>query len=768
MSRKRSGSPNVATNCILVNQCPAPSGAGVVTETPLSKKSMRQVGALYVDDTNLWAGLRDDDDVRDALHRGQEGNDHWGGTLMAAGGDLNPNKCFYAVHDMVPGTDGTWVYRDHEKRRAEDKEEDMADELDDLPITIPQNSGEAATITRLRSDEAVENLGLFARLDGCNSRHLQQMKERIEDWTKLVRNGELPTRSVWQSYTHQLWAGLKYGLEASLAPLSQLRSGLGSSDFYLLSSLGITRSITKEWRHLPSAFCGMGLYDITTETSAATINMMVQHYGTDSALGITLQASLENLQLELGVTRCPLHYNFKIWDDLASHSWVKALWEKTHSLKIEVSLDYPDLVPARKGDRSIMELLVERGIGGQRLQAANRVRKHQEAIFLSCISTATGTKVDEVYLRSWKESHEGQLGRHRSTFPFGKEFPLDSDWATWEASLQSATLQQLHFDHPLRRWVAPSPRIWRYFQDTDSGTVEVVRDDGIEIYSQVTGEGAMTYELTGQEEPCQPRGQPALVLAANDDRIKLRYTGPCLPVEEDAETHTFIEYLKGWGGVWMWEDLMMTGDPSWLKESMERGTLLCCTDGSYDPMRGKQLSEAGWIIFCRESGQYVSGAFVEKSNSAGSYRGEMLGMLAIHLFLLAVEKYCTAPGDNHIFCDNKGAIYTFQRKSKRLPAGAKNADVQCVLRRVKSRMKGSPLWHHMKAHQDDKARRDQLSLPAQLNCYFDDRAKQAIADAIVYNIIQQRANLASRASCGVYRWRETNNRRLKRSSIPHR
>ena len=54
----------------------------------------------------------------------------------------------------------------------------------------------------------------------------------------------------------------------------------------------------------------MGLFNFVTETTAATLNSFLQHYTTDSALSITLSATLENLQLELVVKGFPLHYNY--------------------------------------------------------------------------------------------------------------------------------------------------------------------------------------------------------------------------------------------------------------------------------------------------------------------------------------------------------------------------------------------------------------------------------------------------------------------------
>ena len=92
--------------------------------------------------------------------------------------------------------------------------------------------------------------------------------------------------------------------------MAELKRRLGSSDFYLISSLGVVRSMKKEWRYLPAAFCGMGLHNLVIETASATLNSFLQHYNTDLALGITLSVTLENLQLELGVQGCPLHYDY--------------------------------------------------------------------------------------------------------------------------------------------------------------------------------------------------------------------------------------------------------------------------------------------------------------------------------------------------------------------------------------------------------------------------------------------------------------------------
>ena len=48
---------------------------GVTVTSPISKKTCKQSGILYVDDANLWAGLSAEDDLDAAIYKAQEGID---------------------------------------------------------------------------------------------------------------------------------------------------------------------------------------------------------------------------------------------------------------------------------------------------------------------------------------------------------------------------------------------------------------------------------------------------------------------------------------------------------------------------------------------------------------------------------------------------------------------------------------------------------------------------------------------------------------------
>ncbi len=53
---------------------------------------MNQVGVLFMDNTNLWSGLEEDDDAISILAKGQKYVNKWTRSIRASGGDFNVVK----------------------------------------------------------------------------------------------------------------------------------------------------------------------------------------------------------------------------------------------------------------------------------------------------------------------------------------------------------------------------------------------------------------------------------------------------------------------------------------------------------------------------------------------------------------------------------------------------------------------------------------------------------------------------------------------------
>ena len=152
----------------------------------------------------------------------------------------------------------------------------------------------------------------------------------------------------------------------SSTKLERLDEGLGKADRYLIISLGVVRKIKTGWRYLPTAFCGMGLFDLATETTAVTLNLFLKHYNMPTQLGVTLTTSLENLQIKLGVPDSLL---------LATDSWIKSLWQKIDAYDLQVDIKYDSIATPRERDKPIIQDVIAAGLSGHRLIQFNRVQK---------------------------------------------------------------------------------------------------------------------------------------------------------------------------------------------------------------------------------------------------------------------------------------------------------------------------------------------------------------------------------------------------------
>ena len=52
-------------------------GHGIQITSLISQKSLKQAVIVFVNDTNLWSGLKDEDDLLSAAHKGPEDVNLW-------------------------------------------------------------------------------------------------------------------------------------------------------------------------------------------------------------------------------------------------------------------------------------------------------------------------------------------------------------------------------------------------------------------------------------------------------------------------------------------------------------------------------------------------------------------------------------------------------------------------------------------------------------------------------------------------------------------
>jgi hypothetical protein len=149
------------------------------------------------------------------------------------------------------------------------------------------------------------------------------------------------------------------------------------------------------------------------------------------------------------------------------------------------------------------------------------------------------------------------------------------------------------------------------------------------------------------------------------------------------ESGTFQEVLREWGHTWMWEGLKLSGKDgndtgTWLSTAIRNNTLVAVTDGLYMKELYPNINSCVFIFECSAGGGRLTGAFSEQTMVACSYRGELLGLLAIHLILLSINKVNpNLLGSVHIYSDCLlGALHKVKNlPPHRIPSKCRHSDV---------------------------------------------------------------------------------------------
>jgi hypothetical protein len=179
----------------------------------------------------------------------------------------------------------------------------------------------------------------------------------------------------------------------------------------------------------------------------------------------------------------------------------------------------------------------------------------------------------------------------------------------------------------------------------------------------------------------------------------------------------------------MW-DYIQEGEAnvSWISVALTAGTVIGVTDGFYDRVRTGTVSGSGWIICCTKTKQLLWGSFYKILPKAGSYRGELLGLVALHTLIVAVAKHfqlTTAVWK--ICCDNISALGQAGKAQKRVSAGMIHSDLHQVIQTLKCSFQMDMKYSHVRAHQDRILPWSMLTLEQQLNVICDSLADKAVA-----------------------------------------
>ena len=121
----------------------------------------------------------------------------------------------------------------------------------------------------------------------------------------------------------------------------------------------------------------------------------------------------------------------------------------------------------------------------------------------------------------------------------------------------------------------------------------------------------------------------------------------------------------------------LVGSDEWIKDAIEGWTLVPVTDGSYIKERYPHLFLAAFILECSKGSGRVFGSFLECSQGANAYRGELMGLTEIYLILLAANKvWPSLRGRAVIYSDCLGALGRVANLlPHRIPTKCRHSDI---------------------------------------------------------------------------------------------
>jgi hypothetical protein len=160
-------SPGWAVISIVILRVHGKKGHDAKFRCPIMNLSAHILTILYIDNTDLLHINFDHNKSVDDAHAAiQNSVNNWGNPLIATGGALKPEKCFYLIISFE-WVRGEWQYKDNGINGS-------------FGVTVPFPEGSSAATVHCPITHAEKTLGAVTSLDGISSGAVQQMQEEAQ------------------------------------------------------------------------------------------------------------------------------------------------------------------------------------------------------------------------------------------------------------------------------------------------------------------------------------------------------------------------------------------------------------------------------------------------------------------------------------------------------------------------------------------------------------------------------------------------------------
>ncbi len=295
-----------------------------------------------------------------------------------------------------------------------------------------------------------------------------------------------------------------------------------------------------------------------------------------------------------------------------------------------------------------MQVILQAGYRTEDLQRINKVRVLLQVLLMSDILTASGNMISSEVLPP------RPCGEARLTMRWPNKQPTTSDMDLWRNAMRAICPSQC-LSRGVGWFVRQTHCIWKWYWNSKASILHRTNDNETLEDVFVAGRKPNRFHFSHSQHHGQLDSvcsvQPTL--EGNHWRLlSTTQTAVVAPVPT-----TFLKVLELWGNTWLWENMSMLGGTEWLHHSISDGLLVAVMDGSYIRELYPHLCSTAFVLECNKGQGRMVGSFSERLAVVNAYQGELLGLMAIHLLLLSVNKiYPTLKGSVEIVSDCLGAL----------------------------------------------------------------------------------------------------------------
>jgi hypothetical protein len=165
-----------------------------------------------------------------------------------------------------------------------------------------------------------------------------------------------------------------------------------------LSASGVVRSMPRAIVWGPMRYQGLGIRHLWTTQGVEHLLAILRHATRSTLTGQLIRTSMEDMQLEIGVSASFLKSSYNYYGCLATRSWISETWRFLSDSRITVVDPFPKPPLACPNDCFLMERFFQHGYRGSDLLQLNQCRMHLHALRLSDLCTANGAHLTNLTL----------------------------------------------------------------------------------------------------------------------------------------------------------------------------------------------------------------------------------------------------------------------------------------------------------------------------------------------------------------------------------